>query len=296
MLRRAAIRSLRQSSPAAPPHARLALVSVLALGAMRAPATARAAGATAEADSARAAPSAPAFSDPQCVEWATELLGALGGQAAWDALRCVRFAFTVARNDTVLAQRTHYWDKAAGRERVEGTAKTGKRFVCLVDLGTKSAESWVDAQKQTGADSVLWAGRAYALWVNDSYWLFMPYKMLDPGVTLADASDTTEVGVRYHRLHLTFAHVGLTPGDTYWAYVNATSHMMEKWAYVLQGEPSPPAVWWWEDWRKVGPLLLAPRRRSPTEAVTIEFRDLAYLPAAPAGLFTSPAPVAEGTP
>ena len=26
---------------------------------------------------------------------------------------------------------------------------------------------------------------AYAIWVNDTYWLLMPYKMKDPGVTLA---------------------------------------------------------------------------------------------------------------
>jgi hypothetical protein len=225
------------------------------------------------------------------VTWAQEVLDALGGRAAWDGVQTVRFAFTVSRHDTVLTQRTHYWDKAHGRDRIDGTTRAGKAFVCLANLDGRLADTYLDGAKLTGQDSVTWADRAYGMWVNDSYWLFMPYKMLDAGVHLADVGDTTEVGVRYHRVRLTFDHVGLTPGDTYWVYINPTSHMVEKWAYILQGESPPPMVWWWEDWRKVGPLMLAATRRSPNEPTRIELRDLAYFAQLPASAFMSPAPV-----
>lgn len=245
------------------------------------------------APAADAAVAATAASDPTAVQYAAQLLDAMGGQAAWDTLGTVRFAFTVSRNDTVLTARTHYWDKRGSRDRIEGVNRAGAHFCVLADLTTKQAQTWVDGVRQTGADSTKWADRGFGLWTNDSYWLFMPYKLRDPGVTLHDDGDTLEVGVRYHRVHLTFGPVGLTPGDTYWAYINASTHMMEKWHYVLQGEDHDQGTWWWDDWKQVGPIRLSPMRRNGmADPVRIELRDLAYLGRLPARAWISPDPVA----
>ena len=35
-------------------------------------------------------------------------------------------------------------------------------------------------------------GEAYGTWVNDTYWLLMPYKMKDPGVMLAHDGEPKE--------------------------------------------------------------------------------------------------------
>lgn len=230
---------------------------------------------------ARAADGAPAA-------WTQRLMEAMGGQRAWDTLRTVRWSFAVTRNDTLLTARTHYWDKATMRDRVEYTRKDGTRVVTIVDLSRRTADTWANGARVTGDDSTKAAERGYGLWVNDSYWCFAPYKTGDQGVTRTDAGDTLEVGVRYHRMRLTFDHVGLTPGDTYWLYLNATSGMMEKWAYVLQGESPPPETWWWQDWKKVGPIWLAATRRNPASPVRIEMRDLAYYAQPPDAMFTSP--------
>ncbi len=224
--------------------------------------------------------------------WTRALMDALGGQNAWDSLRVVRWTFAAVRNDTVLNARTHYWDKATMRDRVEYTRRDSTRVVSLVDLTTRTARTWANGALLAGEDSTKAAERAYGMWVNDSYWCFAPFKMRDAGVTLTDAGDTLEVGVRYHRVRLTFDHVGLTPGDTYWFYLNATSGMMEKWAFVLEGEQPPPNVWWWNDWKKVGPIWLAATRRNPASPVRLEMRDLAYFAHPPDAAFTSPTWVA----
>lgn len=245
------------------------------------------------ATSAAAGVASPEVSDPRAVEYAVQLLDAMGGKAAWDALETFRFAFTYSHNDTVLTSRTHYWDKRGSRDRIEGINRAGARFCILSDLTSKQARTWVDGVQQTGADSAKWADRGFALWTNDSYWLFMPYKLRDPGVTLHDDGDTLEVGVRYHRVRLTFGHVGLTPGDTYRAYINASTHLMEKWQYSLEGEEHQQGTWWWDDWKQVGPILLSPLRRNGAgEPDRIELRDLAYVGRLPASAWASPDPVA----
>ncbi len=103
---------------------------------------------------------------------------------------------------------------------------------------------------------------AYEAWINDTYWLLMPYKMKDPGVRLEDAGETSIGGESYDRVRLTFDHVGLTPGDRYWAYINRRTHRMDRWAYVLEDDPpgSPPSTWEWKGWTRYGRLLLSPEK------------------------------------
>ncbi len=239
-----------------------------------------------------AAAAAPASSDPTAVRHAADMLAAMGGQKAWDTLGTIRFAFTAVRGDTVVSSRTHYWDKRTSRDRIEGVTRAGARYCILADLAAKQAQSWVDGVRQAGADSTKWADRGFALWTNDTYWLFMPYKLRDPGVVLHDDGDTLEVGVRYHRVRVTFDHVGLTPGDTYWAYINASTHLMEKWHYVLEGDDHDAGTWWWDGWTQVGPLLLSPMRRNGEGGPQhIELRDLAYFGTLPARAWTSPDPM-----
>ncbi|NCQ34497.1 hypothetical protein GW813_05335, partial [bacterium] len=45
---------------------------------------------------------------------------------------------------------------------------------------------------------------------------------------------------RYSILHMTFAHVGLTPGDQYWLFINPTSHRIDRWEMKLEGQEGPP--------------------------------------------------------
>ena len=95
---------------------------------------------------------------------------------------------------------------------------------------------------------------------------------------------------------MTFDHVGLTPGDTYWAYVDRSTHLMNRWGFILEDEAGPKAtesLWDWTDRRPVGPVTLAARRvhRDDPERSIIEFKDLEAADAWPDSVFTSPAPL-----
>ncbi|RPH54864.1 hypothetical protein EHM82_06250, partial [bacterium] len=108
---------------------------------------------------------------------AQEVMDALGGKQAWDDTRFLRFTF--------VGRRTHWWDKQTGRHRLEGQTQDGKKFVVLENVNTKEGMAWIDGQKAEGDQAKELVERAYAAWINDTYWLLMPYKLQDPGVNLS---------------------------------------------------------------------------------------------------------------
>jgi hypothetical protein len=130
--------------------------------------------------------------------------------------------------------------------------------------------------------------------VNDTYWLLMPYKLQDPGVNLAYEGTTELDGKSYDKLHVTFGKVGLTPGDQYWAFINRDTHLMDRWAYLLQDEPreAAPTAWLWQGWQRFGKIQLAPTRQQVGGDRKLELSDIAVFETLPDSVFTSPAPVA----
>lgn len=190
-------------------------------------------------------------SDPKAVQVAEEVVKALGGRERWEAQRGLRWSFGSSVGDTVRSIRTHAWDKHTGQHRVEGVTRAGVKFLFIHTLGdTTQGAAWYDGVAVEPDSARKLAQRANAMWVNDSYWFLMPYKMLDPGVHLQDAGEVTEEGVRYHKLAMTFGAVGLTPGDRYWVFVNARTHRVERWEFILQGQQPPANRWTWEGWQE----------------------------------------------
>ena len=226
-----------------------------------------------------------AESSPQAVAVADSMLQAMGGQAAWDATHYIHFSF--------LGRRTHTWDKWTGRHRLEGKTKEGESYVVLDNINTHEGTAYLDGKQVEGDKAQEMVKNAYGAWVNDTYWLLMPYKMKDPGVNLGyDGQDQIE-GKSYDKLTLTFGQVGLTPGDHYWAWINRDTHLMDRWAYLLQDEPrdAAPTVWLWQGWRRYGNIMLAPMRVQPGSDKKLELSDIQVLDQVPDSVFTSPAPV-----
>ncbi len=151
----------------------------------------------------RAEDAAPAIADAKADAVAAQVMQALGGQAAWDSTRYLRFTFA--------GRRTHTWDRSTGRHRVEGKSRDGKSFVILENLGTHQGRAWVDGKEAAGDELKKMLETGYGTWVNDTYWLLMPYKLKDPGVHLAYAGEDTIGGKAYDKLALSFDHVGLDP-------------------------------------------------------------------------------------
>ncbi|HEX2252909.1 MAG TPA: hypothetical protein VHQ65_06560 [Thermoanaerobaculia bacterium] len=197
---------------------------------------------------------APGARDARADALAQRVLEAMGGRQGWEQVRWLRFGFA--------GRRTHLWDLSTGRHRVEGTTPEGEPYVVIHDLDTRQGRAWSGGEPATGeALSELLEG-AWGAWVNDTYWLLMPWKLRDPGVLLTHEG-TRELDGRPHEvLHLRFESVGLTPGDRYWVFVDPQTDLVAAWEYILEGQPAqgPATRWRWEGWQQHGPVLLAPRR------------------------------------
>ncbi|MBC8012098.1 MAG: hypothetical protein H7067_18595 [Burkholderiales bacterium] len=122
------------------------------------------------------------------------------GSARWSEVRRVAFTFNVEVGGELKVSARHEWDVASGRDVV-----TVSGVSTAIDV--RAAAPAAEPEKS-----------AYARWVNDAYWLLMPLKVMDPGVTRADLGAKDFQGKPHRALQLTFAGVGLTPGDTYVLY------------------------------------------------------------------------------
>ena len=229
--------------------------------------------------------SSAAERDPKAEELARSVIEAMGGQEAWDATRFVRFNF--------FGVRLHHWDRHTGRHRLEGKSRDGDSYVVLHNVNTREGTVIVNGETMEGEAKSQRLKGAYGAWINDTYWLAMPYKLLDPGVNLVYDGEETIDGTTFDKLKLTFEGVGLTPGDTYWAYINRESGLMERWAYFLESweEDREPQHWQWTDWSRHGQVMLSPRRFDPAQEREALLSELAVLDHLSDDVFESPEPV-----
>lgn len=255
------------------PAIRIVFASLLALAALLTLAAPRASAQT-------------AASDPKAVALAERTLEAMGGREAWESTRFVRFNF--------FGFRVHHWDRYTGRHRLEGKSREGVAYVVLHNVVDRTGRVFLDGQEATGEAQKEWLERAYGAWINDTYWLVMPYKLRDPGVVLSYAGEETIDGKVYDKVALGFDNVGLTPGDHYWAYLDRATGLMDRWAYHLQDmkPEDPPTVWTWEGWQRYGKILLAPKRKKLSDGREVELGPIAVFDTLADSVFESPAPVA----
>jgi len=241
---------------------------------------------------AAAADAPPVKADPKAAAIADQVMDALGGKKAWDDTHYLRFDFGVEK-DGKFQGRSHTWDKWTGRYRLEGKTPEGKSYVTLMNVNTKEGETWMDGKKLEGDDAKKALERAYGAWINDTYWLLVPYKLKDPGVVLAYGGEEKGPGGMRDKLVLTFDNVGLTPKDKYWIYVNRDNHLVDRWDYVLKGEKVPPTTWEWKGWSKHGNMMYSSERVNPKEGrkLMMPVFDVTNVPDA---VFTSPQAAPQG--
>ena len=236
---------------------------------------------------APAARAETAASDRKAVEIADQVMKALGGKPRWNKLRYLRWTFQVSVNDTLRPARRHAWDKHTGWHRVDGVNRAGQSYVYIENLGDSTGKAWVAGTPIAGDSLKKLMRSAHAYWINDSYWFLMPYKLRDPGVTLKYAGEARGAGGAVQdKLALSFEHVGLTPGDRYWVYVDRATHRVERWEHLLQGAEPPPVPWTWEGWEQHGGLWFPTAHKN--ENRIIHTRDVEASAQARPGEFQGP--------
>jgi hypothetical protein len=185
-------------------------------------------------------------SDPKAIAIADAVMTAQGGRGAYDAVRYLSWNF--------FGYRTLVWDKATGNVRIDWLKK--KQSV-VVNIQNNTGQVTLNGVLQTQPDTLakyLKIGRE--VWINDSYWLVMPFKLKDSGVTLKYIGEgKTEGGLDADILQMTFKGVGVTPDNKYHVWVDKTSKLVRQWAFFAKfGDEKPQFTSPWDDYFTASPI------------------------------------------
>lgn len=201
-------------------------------------------------------PPAPGFdiehSDPAAVELADSVMAAMGGRENWDNTRFISWNFFGRRNLV--------WDKQQGDVRIESLPDS---IVYLVNINDLKGRVRIKGQELTEPDSLKkMLEKAKSIWINDSYWLVMPFKLKDTGVTLKYlGEDTILTGEKSNVLELTFNNVGDTPENKYQVYVDLKDNLVKQWAYFKEAsQDSASQIWPFDNYKRYGNILLSADR------------------------------------
>ncbi len=227
---------------------------------------------------------------------AFRIVEASGGMAAWEALPALRFDFAVERGGERVPIARHLWDRRSGRYRAEWNAdRDGTPDSAVVALFARwpdEAAVYLNGEPvdSLGDGTALEAARGRT--INDTYWLLAPLKLFDPGVTRALAPDSADAA--HDALRLTFAGVGMTPGDRYWLLADRETGRLDRWTFRLEGRPDRAASYRWTGYETLdgpaGPVTLSTRKEAVGADRALLTDRLSAAPVTDPTLFTDPQP------
>lgn len=213
-------------------------------------------------------------SDAKAIALADEAMEAMGGREAWDNTHYVCWKFF--GRDALI------WDKWTGNVRID--RPNGMTLLSNINDGTGSA--YMNGKQVMDADSVAnLMETAKSIWINHSYWLVMPYKLKDSGVTLTYVGEeATEDGRAADKLNLTFEAVGRTPQNMYNVWVDKESKLVTQWAHFSSNNDAEPRfINTWADYKKYGDIMLSGSRGDGRN-----MEDIMVFDELPESVFTSP--------
>lgn len=209
---------------------------------------------------------ASALADPAGDALGAKVAAAAGNPWAEDRLT---FTFVVEAAGAEKARRSHDWQPKAGALKVQGpdgvvvafSGLHGHDLMAATVDPVASAATWTAVAPGTPPET---AAKAWSWFVNDSYWLLAPTKVMDPGVNRT----VDEAG----RLRLQFDGVGLTPGDVYSLSLDPDTAQVVAWDFVLQSGQEGSFVW--SAVQKVGGLTIPTHKVSGDGGFVIRFEGL----------------------
>ncbi len=218
------------------------------------------------------------------------------GIEAWGTLPYLRFDFAVEGGGQTQVVARNLWNRSTGAYRVE--LPDTENTVIIVETnasspGDVSGTAFQNGQEVTGEAKTELLAKGYQRFINDTYWLLAPLKVLDEGVNRSYVADSSDA--EHDVLHLTFGDVGLTPGDEYWLYVNKETGQLDRWAFRLQSmaDDAPPAVFDWTGYTTLtapgGEVRLAERHEGGSRAILTN--NLSAPESVPDDAFTAPTPM-----
>ncbi len=190
-------------------------------------------------------------SDPKAIEIADRVMEASGGRQTWDNTDYFQWRF--------FGNRLHTWNKGTGDLIIES-----EKDSFTYEMNLNSMEGTVvmkgDTLDSEEAQEHLKKGKEF--WINDSYWIFLPFKLKDSGVTLKYLGEgQSSDGAPSEKLELTFEEVGVTPDNKYVVYVDKESNLINQWDfYTNYTDEEPRFSTPWKDYKDYNGLWLSSNR------------------------------------
>ncbi len=224
---------------------------------------------------------------------AMTVYSAYGGPEAWSALPYLRFDFATGTEDDRQVHGRHFWDRMTGEYRVEMPEGEDSVYVALFNVNTQEGNVYLNGSEVDDERAAELLEGAHRRFINDTYWLLMPVKLFDPGVTRTYLPDSSNA--EHDVLQLSFGEVGLTPGDQYWVYVDKETGLVDQWAFRLQSHPSdhvPQKIRWADNTTfdtPHGEVVLS--QQKPRDGSVLYTDNVDVPTEAPEGVFTDPQPM-----
>ena len=193
-----------------------------------------------------------AGSDARAIQLADAVMNAMGGRDAWNETQLITWSFAGARK--------FVWDKWSGDVRIDNLHDDQ---TVLLNINNDKGRVFRNGDELTNPDSVTkYVRQGKQHWVNDSYWLLMPFKLKDPGITLKYlGDDITQTGKPADVLQVTFKNGSAMPGNRYKLWVDKKLRLITQWAqYPKLTDQTPIFTLPWDDYQQHGGILLASNR------------------------------------
>lgn len=191
-------------------------------------------------------------SDAEAILIANQVMTAQGGYDNWKNTQYIQWDF--------FGKRKLLWDKFSGDVRIELSEDSKNTVIVNVKTGEGKAEKdGIEVTDEKKLQELLNKGKS--IWINDSYWLVMPFKLKDSGVSLKYIGDDKVDEAAVDVLQLTFENVGDTPENKYYVYVDKESHLVIQWAFFTNFEDEKPRfITPWTDYKQYGNIMLSGNR------------------------------------
>ncbi len=123
-------------------------------------------------------------SHPIAILLADQVMNAMGGSVQkWNATDVIHWNF--------FGKRTLLWDKKNNWVRVDILES---ETVVVLNMNDHSGRAWISGKEVTDSTTLEnLLSSAKDMWINDAYWLVMPFKLKDSGVTLSYIREDTSM-------------------------------------------------------------------------------------------------------
>jgi hypothetical protein len=193
-----------------------------------------------------------AGSDEKAIYLADDVMKGMGGRNAWNETRYLRW--------TYFNQRALLWDKKKERVRIDYLNQNLKIILNYKTMTGRVRMNNRELTKMDSLDKYLQKGKEDFL--NDAYWVFMPFLLKDDGVSLKYLGEKESmIGAKCEAIELSFKDRPVGGNIKYHIYINRVSRLVVEWTgYKMADDATPTFRTPWQDYRALGHIMMSGNR------------------------------------